>query len=58
MPLACERNKPNQQYVEWSCSATILGDLAEPNSDNKLFELRANTQCTKLQLDTATVQVA
>jgi pyranose oxidase len=58
MPLACDRNKPNREYVEWTCPATILGDLSEPNNDNELFELRANTQRTKLQLDTATGQVA
>jgi pyranose oxidase len=58
MPLACDRNRPNREYVEWTCPATILGDLSEPKNDNKLFELRANTQCTKLQLDTATGQVA
>ena len=58
MPLACTRNELNKEYVEWTCPATILGDLAEPNHDGKHFELRANTQCLKLEIDTATKQVA
>lgn len=58
MPLAGIRNQPNREYVEWTCPATILGDLSEPNHDGKLFELRANTQCTRLRLDTTTKQVA
>lgn len=58
MPLACSRNQPNQEYIEWTCPATILGDLSQPGNDGKLFELRANTQCLKVQLDTATGQVA
>jgi len=58
MPLAGQRNRPNQEYIEWTCAATILGDLAEPNNNSKLFELRANNQCIKLQVDTATGQVA
>jgi pyranose oxidase len=58
MPLACARNQPNKEYVEWTCPATILGDLSEPGYNGKLFELRSNTQCLKLQLDTATGKVA
>lgn len=58
MPLACKRPFPNQEYVEWACAATILGDLAEPGHHNKHFEVRANTQCLKLQLNEQTGQVA
>lgn len=58
MPLACKRSVPNKDYVEWSCAATILGDLAEPGRGGKNFELRANTQCIRLQLDDRNEQVA
>lgn len=58
MPLAGTRNEPNREYIEWTCSATILGDLSEPKNDSKLFELRANTQCRSIQLDNLTDQVA
>lgn len=53
MPLAGQRNAGNKDYVEWSCTATILGDLAEPCNGNEKFELRANTQCVRFQLDEA-----
>ena len=48
MPLACQRNKPNKDYVEWTATATILGDLAEPNYEGGLFELKSQHRCTKL----------
>jgi pyranose oxidase len=57
MPLACKRGEKNKDYVEWSCTATILGALSEPGSSGNL-EVRANTQCVKLQLDSQTGQVA
>lgn len=61
MPLACQRapkDKPNPQYVEWACTATILGELADPCYPGGKFELRDNTQCIKLQLDDQTGHVA
>ncbi|KAK5118592.1 hypothetical protein LTR85_008057 [Meristemomyces frigidus] len=58
MPLACQRNEPNKDYVEWTCPATILGDLSEPGYDGGLFELRPNTQCVQVQIDPVTGQVA
>lgn len=58
MPLACKRSEQNKEYVEWSCPATILGDLANPRYDGDAFEIRPNTQCLKLQLDSADNQVA
>ncbi|KAH6889472.1 hypothetical protein B0T10DRAFT_404819 [Thelonectria olida] len=49
MPLACKRSEKNKDYVEWSCSATILGELADPKYNGGAFELRPNTQCIKLE---------
>ncbi|KAI0440520.1 pyranose oxidase [Xylaria telfairii] len=57
MPLACKRSTKNKEYVEWTCPASILGDLAEPKCDNELFEIRPNTQCMKPIVDTSTGQV-
>ncbi|KAI0118221.1 pyranose oxidase [Nemania sp. FL0031] len=57
MPLACKRSTDNKEYVEWTCPASILGDLAEPNNKNKNFEIRPNTQCIKLLVDPSTKQV-
>lgn len=57
MPLACQRNQPNKDYVEWTCPATILGDLAEPGKDPR-FDFRSQYRCTKLNLDPTTGQVA
>ncbi|KAH7123367.1 hypothetical protein B0J13DRAFT_589222 [Dactylonectria estremocensis] len=50
MPLACERSQRNQNYVEWSCAATILGELSEPENKNPLFKIKPNTQCLGLAL--------
>ncbi|KPM39261.1 Pyranose 2-oxidase [Neonectria ditissima] len=58
MPLACKRSEQNKEYVQWSCAATILGDLAEPRYSGDAFEIRPNTQCLQLQLDSADNQVA
>jgi pyranose oxidase len=57
MPLACKRSANNKEYVEWTCPASILGDLAEPNNKNNKFEIRPNTQCIKLIVDQTTGQV-
>ncbi|KAH7131258.1 hypothetical protein EDB81DRAFT_696586 [Dactylonectria macrodidyma] len=51
MPLACERSKLNEEYVEWSCSATILGKLSDPENKNKCFTIKPNTQCIELGVD-------
>ncbi|KAF5672307.1 pyranose 2-oxidase [Fusarium heterosporum] len=51
MPLACQRNVKNKNYVEWSCTATILGDYSKPGSANGLFEILPNTQCMRLGVD-------
>ncbi|KAF5663839.1 pyranose 2-oxidase [Fusarium circinatum] len=55
MPLACKRKHNNKEYVEWSCTATILGELSKPEyfykGEERLFDMRPNTQCDKLELD-------
>ncbi|KAI1021953.1 hypothetical protein LB504_007493 [Fusarium proliferatum] len=55
MPLACKRKHDNKEYVEWSCTATILGELSKPEyfykGEERLFDMRPNTQCDKLELD-------
>jgi pyranose oxidase len=58
MPLACNRSADNKDYVEWTCPATILGDLAEPGYSGDKFEIRPNHQCLKLQLDDDSGQIA
>lgn len=50
MPLACKRNQKNKHYIEWSATATILGDISEPNKPNDLFEIKPNTQCLALAI--------
>jgi len=52
MPLACKRGDQNKDYVEWTCSATILGDLSDPRYSGTDFEIRPNTQCLKFVRDT------
>ena len=52
MPLAVQQ-LPNQTYLEWSCSATVFGDIT-PTAERKgspNFELRSQCRCTKLLLN-------
>lgn len=58
MPLACERTARNKNYVKWSSTASILGDLAEPEYSGDNFEIRANTQCLYLAIDNGKVAFA
>ncbi|KAF5612475.1 pyranose 2-oxidase [Fusarium subglutinans] len=55
MPLACKRKQGNKEYVEWSCTATILGELSSPEyfykDGERLFDIRPNTQCDRLEVD-------
>ncbi|KAF5636765.1 pyranose 2-oxidase [Fusarium tjaetaba] len=55
MPLACKRKQGNKEYVEWSCTATILGELSTPEyfykAGDRLFDIRPNTQCDRLEVD-------
>ncbi|KAL8349024.1 hypothetical protein RB598_002013 [Gaeumannomyces tritici] len=48
MPLAC--TPKHADYIEWSCSATILGDLSAPNLTHAKFRIWPNVQCMKLEL--------
>lgn len=56
MPLACQRQKDNPDWVEWSSSLTVFGDVAgkdgKPPSPH--FKLMPETQCFQLLRDPAT----
>jgi pyranose oxidase len=58
MPLACARSAGNKDYVEWTCTATILDDLAKPDYSGGKFEIRPNNQCLEFQLDPDDGQIA
>ncbi|KAI0378908.1 pyranose oxidase [Hypomontagnella monticulosa] len=52
MPLACKRPHERSPYIEWSCTATILGDLADPDSKkNDLFDMKSEWQCDMLHIN-------
>lgn len=56
LPLACKRRKTgNTDYVEWSSSATIFGDII--SAENDLFTLLSSHQCEKLVVDEATGKI-
>ena len=57
LPLACQRSVHNSDYVEWTATATILGDLADPKYHGGNFELRAQHCCTRLHIDAASRHV-
>lgn len=48
MPLACKTK--HSDYIEWSCSATILGELSAPGSTHSKFQIWPNVQCMKLDV--------
>ncbi|KAK5997077.1 Pyranose 2-oxidase [Cladobotryum mycophilum] len=50
MPLACRRSETNTDYVEWTCTATILKELSDPTKPNSNFQVLPNTQCVKIEL--------
>ncbi|KAI1097946.1 hypothetical protein F4804DRAFT_338689 [Jackrogersella minutella] len=58
MPLACKRPSENSPYIEWSCTATILGDLADPSlmKENK-FDMKPQWQCDMLHINLHTKKV-
>ncbi|KAF5564278.1 pyranose 2-oxidase [Fusarium napiforme] len=55
MPLSCKRKQGNKEYVEWSCTATVLGGLPATEyfykDGERLFDIRPNTQCDRLEVD-------
>ncbi|KXH61283.1 hypothetical protein CSAL01_06598 [Colletotrichum salicis] len=58
MPLSGKRSAKNEEFVEWGCTATILGDeLSDPSKEHDTFELRANTQCVRLIVNQASGQI-
>lgn len=57
LPLACRRSTRNPGYVQWTCPATILGDLADPRYSGTNFRLKARHRCTRLLVDTASRQI-
>lgn len=57
MSLACQRSTHNPNYVKWTATATILGDLADPKYTGGNFEFRAQHCCTRLHIDAISRQV-
>lgn len=56
LPLACQRSTRNPEYVQWTSTATILGELADPKYSGGNFELKTQHCCTKLFVDAASRQ--
>ncbi|KAI0895300.1 hypothetical protein F4806DRAFT_503238 [Annulohypoxylon nitens] len=50
MPLACKRPSPSTTYIEWSCTATILGDLAGPDKKDPNFDMKPQWKCDTLHI--------
>ncbi|KAI0452935.1 hypothetical protein F5B21DRAFT_505842 [Xylaria acuta] len=57
MPLAAKQLPGNESYIEWSCTATILGDLANPKPSDDRFMLMSQTQCDVLQINPETGRI-
>lgn len=57
LPLACQRGTHNLEYLQWTGSATILGDLADPKYSGGNFELKSQHQCTRLLMDRASKHI-
>lgn len=57
LPLACQRSDYNPEYVQWTGTATILGDLADPKYNGGNFELKTQHCCTRLLIDATTNHV-
>jgi len=53
MPLACKRSQANQRYIEWTSTATILGELSQPGCNSDSFEMLPNTQLVRLNRDSS-----
>ena len=51
MSLACQRSPNNPDYVDWTATATLLGDLADPKYTGGNFELWTQHCCTRLHID-------
>ncbi|KAI0543332.1 hypothetical protein F4679DRAFT_577706 [Xylaria curta] len=57
MPFAAKQLPGNESCIEWSCTATILGDLANPKPGDNRFMLMSQTQCDVLQINPETGKV-
>lgn len=57
LPLACQRGTHNLEYLQWTGSATILGDIADPKYSGGNFELKSQHQCTRLLMDGASKHI-
>ncbi|KAI1341795.1 pyranose 2-oxidase [Xylariaceae sp. FL0016] len=57
MPLAGQRSAKNPEYVEWTATAQILGEAADPKYGGGKFELKTQHCCTSLRVDPTTGQV-
>lgn len=56
MPLACKRRSDNPDWVDWSSSATVFGNITktpdQPGNEN--FTLLSETQCLRVLRDPTT----
>lgn len=57
LPLAGQRSELNPDYMEWTSTATILGDLADPKHASDNFQLRTQHCCVRLRIAPASGQV-
>lgn len=52
MPLACKRPSKEPPYIEWTCTATILGNLADQGlPENSKFDMKPQWQCDMLHIN-------
>jgi len=57
LPLACQRSTHNPDYVQWTATAQILGELADPKYSGGNFELKTQHCCTRLLINTTSGHV-
>ncbi|ONI90721.1 pyranose oxidase [Saccharothrix sp. ALI-22-I] len=58
LPLAVERRTDNPEFVTWSGTDTVLGDLADPAAqDENRFRLWPEHQCTELVMNADRTEV-
>ncbi|WP_158852596.1 pyranose oxidase [Saccharothrix deserti] len=57
LPLAVERRTDKKEFVRWSGTDTVLGELADPRKPNANFTLLPEHQCTKLVMNPEQTEV-
>ena len=57
LPLACQRSPRNREYIRWTSTATILGDLADPRKNNPGFDFKEQHCFKKLLVDVSSSRV-